>query len=97
MKISVGQAKRILDTKEELSPLVLGWILRWIDQLCKENSYPPQLIGGNFLPNLFIYFEPTKALEILERIRADFKETHLLTVQPDRSKDFDWLETEESL
>jgi hypothetical protein len=96
MKISVGQAKRILNTKEELSPFVLNWILRWIDQLCKENSYPPQLIGGNFLSNLFLYFEPTKSAEILERLRKDFKESHLSSLPVDRSKDFEWMDLKES-
>jgi hypothetical protein len=69
--ISKGTAKSITGRKCDAS--ACGWIERWIEQLIRENSYPPQLKSDDFISLLSKYFSPKDALAILERIRTEYK------------------------
>jgi hypothetical protein len=66
------------------------WMERWIDQLVRENSYPPQLRGADFYALLGSYFNGDTALGILERARGDFTRAFPLT-QKTKEDDLAWL------
>jgi hypothetical protein len=63
---------------------------RWVDQLVRENSYPPQLRGADFYSLLGSYFSGDTALAILERARGDFARAFPLT-QKEKEDDLGWL------
>lgn len=48
------------------------WVERYIDQLVRENSYPPQLRSNEFYSLLGTYFGADTILPLLERTRNDF-------------------------
>jgi len=66
------------------------WMERWVDQLVRENSYPPQLRGADFYSLLGSYFNGDTALAILERARGDFARAFPLT-QKTNEDDLGWL------
>jgi hypothetical protein len=66
------------------------WMERWIDQLVRENSYPPQLRGADFYSLLGTFFSGDEALRILERARGDFARAFPLT-QKTKEDDLSWL------
>jgi hypothetical protein len=66
------------------------WMERWIDQLVRENSYPPQLKGADFYSLLGSYFSGEVALAILERARGEFARAFPLT-QKTKEDDLSWL------
>jgi hypothetical protein len=66
------------------------WMERWVDQLVRENSYPPQLRGAEFYSLLGSYFNGDTALSILERARGDFARAFPLT-QKTNEDDLSWL------
>ena len=86
--ISKGTARSITGRKGDAS--VCGWIERWIEQLIRENSYPPSLKSDDFISLLSRYFPPTVALGILERIRKDYKVAYRLIDEKDED-DFEDL------
>ena len=66
------------------------WMERWIDQLVRENSYPPQLRSADFYSLLGTFFSGDVALAILERCRNEFARAFPLT-QKAKEDDLSWL------
>jgi len=69
--ISVAGAKKILGI-DKADAIVGQWVDRWVEDLVRSNSYPPQLMGDTFLSLLNSYFPPMKALDILTSIRKEY-------------------------
>jgi len=72
-KLTSGAVKSILLCKETVGQSLIDWTERWITQLVREHSYPPQLVSADFIWKLSSYFSPTVALEILQQIRSDYR------------------------
>jgi hypothetical protein len=73
--IKVGTAKAICDpeVKRDVGRDVCEWCERWIEQLVRERSFPPQMVSDDFLPMLSKLLPNDEALAILSQLRADFK------------------------
>ena len=84
--ISVGAAKAIVGIKG--SPDV-SWIERWIEDLCRTNSWPLQLVCSDFIGRLGALLTPQMTLSTLEKIRADYQQAHPFASPKD---DFGFLE-----
>ena len=70
--ISKGAAKRILAAAVPVDALVQDWLVRKVDTLVRERSYPPQLLSDDFLELCGRYFDPPFALSIVEELRRAF-------------------------
>jgi len=68
--ISQSTAKKVVGSA---SDGICGWLERYIDNLVRSNSFPPQLVSNNFLELLNQYFNQTTTLKIIEDLRTDFK------------------------
>ena len=70
---SAGAAKAIagISTAPDIP-----WIERWIEDLCRTNSYPLQLLHNDFTSRLGGLLEAQVALKILDQLRADYKAAH---------------------
>lgn len=70
------------------------WLERWIEQLIRERSYPPQLKSDDFYSLLSKYFDTTVILEILQLVRNDYKKAFPLsnlTTDNEDEDDLSWL------
>ena len=79
--ISKGAARSIVN--ERCDAMACQWIERWIEQLVRENSYPPQLKSDDFVASLSKFLAPRDALAILERVRRDFRAAFSLNKEDD--------------
>ena len=70
--ISKSSVKRIALVKHS-DEAGCYWLENWIDQLIRNNSYPPQLKSDEFDSLLRHYFDTKTALSILEKVRADYR------------------------
>ena len=75
LKISVGEAKRLLNSTKPISKFQTAWIQRWLEQLVRERCLPPQIAGADALGQLNLYLSPADCLKVLEQLRADFQQT----------------------
>lgn len=66
------------------------WLERWIQQFVRECSYPPQLISDDFYSLLSRYFEAKKIVEILEKVRIDYKRAFPLN-ETEGVDSLDWI------
>ena len=48
------------------------WLQRWLEQLVRERSLPPQLAGKEPFSALSQFLAPSDALAVLESLRAEF-------------------------
>ena len=83
-----GRQRRQSDGDDD--ELQCRWMERWIDQLVRENSYPPQLRSADFYSLLGTFFSGDVALAILERCRNEFARAFPLT-QKAKEDDLSWL------
>lgn len=67
------------------------WLQNWIDQFVRENSYPPQLVSDDFYSLLSHYFEPKKIVDILERVRRDYRRAFPLSEPQEEVDTLEWL------
>jgi hypothetical protein len=88
--ISAAQAKKILNSTRS-DPMIAQWVERWIDDLVRGYSYPPQLRSGDFYSLLPTYFDQNKVLSILEQIRIDFHNAHPTIDTRPKDDDLAWL------
>ena len=88
--ISKASAKKVAMVKS-VDSAGCFWLERWIDQLVRERSYPPQLKSDDFYSLLSRYFEPKVVLEILERVRKDYRQAFPLSEPVDEEDDLSWL------
>lgn len=72
-KISTGAAKAIAIIKT--APDV-PFLERWIEDLCRTNCWPLQLVSSDFIAQLGALVPPDVALATLERLRAEYKAAH---------------------
>lgn len=86
--ISKSSAKQIVGAKA-VDSAGCFWLERWIEQLVRERSYPPQLKSDDFFSLLSRYFENKVALEILEKVRKEYRHAFSLTEPPE--DDLSWL------
>jgi hypothetical protein len=83
---SAGAAKAILDISTAPD---IPWLERWVEQLCRENSWPMQLLHNDFTSRLGGLLEAQVAMKVLERLRADYKAAHPFLEPP--KDDFSFL------
>lgn len=67
------------------------WLDKWIEQLVRERSYPPQLKSDDFYSLLGRYFEPRTILEVLEKARSDYRRAFPLSDPTPEDDDLHWL------
>jgi hypothetical protein len=72
LPISKAAAKHILAAGGAIDGLVQDWLVRKVDTLVRERSYPPQLLSDDFLPLLGRFFDPQTALTIAEEVRSEY-------------------------
>ena len=70
--ISKAAAKHILAAEAPVDAMVQDWLVRTVDTLVRERSYPPQLLSDDFLALCGRYFDPQTALSIAEGIRREY-------------------------
>jgi hypothetical protein len=68
--------RELLDYKGAVGDVIIRWTERWLVQLVRERSYPPQIAGCEALASLASYLTPSDALSVLESIRRDFRHQH---------------------
>jgi len=64
------------------------WLERWIDDLVRSYSYPPQLKSDDFYSLLGYYFDGPTTIKILEQVREDY--IRIYPLKP-LYEDMDWL------
>jgi hypothetical protein len=72
-RVSKSAARAILGEKKGVDTLRALWVEQWIDNLVRNNCYPPQLVSDDFIAKLGQLFAPDKATEILAHLRSDFR------------------------
>ena len=89
--ISKGELKRIVAVKR-VDTTGCYWFDRWMEQLVRENSYPPQLKSEDFYSLLSRYFEGKMILEILEKARTEYRKAFPLSeAEATSDDDLSWL------
>lgn len=79
-KLSTKTGKELVE--HSCSPTELMWIERWLDNLVRSRSLPPQCCGKDAFGALTKFLAPQSVLEILEQLRKDFAAAH-----PSRSRE----------
>lgn len=88
--ISNASLKRICAVKNsDLSGC--QWLERWLEQFVRENSYPPKLISDDFYSLLNHYFEPKIVVDILEKVRKDYRRAFPLSEPQEEVDTLEWL------
>jgi hypothetical protein len=72
-KISAGAAKALLGIR---STPDVPWIERHLEDLCRTNSWPLQIICSDAISKLGELLGTQAALAILEKLRTEYKTTH---------------------
>jgi hypothetical protein len=74
--LSASVVKKLLDWDEEVGDGVIRWTEQWLVQLVRERSLPPQIAGSDVMGALVHYLTPCDAVEVLAKIRKEFRDTH---------------------
>lgn len=77
-KLKSSCVKSLLDYKEDVGESILLWTERWLEHLIRQHSYPPQILSSDVLSALNLYLTPKDSLSVLEEIRKDFRNEHLM-------------------
>ena len=88
--ISKSSAKKIVAVKA-VDSAGCFWLERWVEQLVRERSYPPQLKSDDFYSLLSRYFENRVVLDILDRVRKDYRQAFSLSEPVVDDDDLSWL------
>jgi hypothetical protein len=88
--ISKAAARHILALEGAVDDIGVDWLVRRLDTLVRERSYPPQLLSDDFLSLLSRYFDATAALRIAEEVRLDY--ARAFPPHPAVVEDFKFLE-----
>jgi hypothetical protein len=86
-KISTGAAKAIADIKTVPD---VEWLERYIEELCRTNCWPLQLVSSDFIARMGGLLDPQTSLNTLERLRADYAAAHPFSKPP--MDDYSFLE-----
>jgi hypothetical protein len=89
-KLSNASVKRICAVKTS-DTAGCYWMERWIDQLVRERSYPPQLVSDDFYSLLQRFLEPRVIIEILEKARHDYRRAFPLSEVIEEEDSLVWL------
>ena len=73
---SASVVKALLDYKGVVGDALIRWTERWVVQLVRERSLPPQIAGSDVMGALSVYLTPSDALDVLTKARADFRREH---------------------
>jgi hypothetical protein len=75
VKVTKGDAKKIVNYNGDLSYHQRAWVQRWLEQLMRERSLPPQIAGSDALGQLNLFLSPSSLAEVFVKIREDFQRT----------------------
>lgn len=75
VKVTKGDAKKIVNYSGDLSYHQRAWVQRWLEQLMRERSLPPQIAGSDALGQLNLFLSPSSLAEVFVKIREDFQRT----------------------
>lgn len=73
---SASVVKALLDYNGVVGDAIIRWTERWVVQLVRERSLPPQIAGSDVMGALSAYLTPSDALDVLTKVRADFRREH---------------------
>jgi hypothetical protein len=83
--------KRIADVKS-VDRIGCEWADRWVDQLIRENMYPPQFLSEDFDSMLGKFMEIKTALDILSRFKSEYRRAFPLSETAETIPDkLEWL------
>lgn len=85
LTLTKSEAKKFLNHSP--SRLQTAWCQRWLQQLIRERTLPPQLAGSDGYGQFCSFLSPDDTLKILAQLRADFEKTLPLETQGE----FDFL------
>ena len=71
-KLSKGAVRKLVDCDCEADVSMIFWTERWLDQLIRERSLPPQIALKDPMGQLTLFLG-TGALDVFTMIRSDFK------------------------
>lgn len=86
MKLSKATARSIVGNARNPD---IPWIERWLEQWCRSNSYPLQMIGNDFMTQLGNLLETQQAIVMLQFIRIEYEKCH--PFETFKESDFDFL------
>ena len=78
-RVSGAMAKALLARR--VNAFQCGWVERWLEQFCRENSYPLCIVAEGY-DGLFRFFSPAKAEEVMARMRDEFERSFPLPQIP---------------
>ena len=70
--ITKTAARTLLGIKGTITTSQCEWVERWLTQLMRERSLPPQICSENAFGILSQFLSHSDLLQVLERIRYDF-------------------------
>ena len=73
LTLTKSEAKKILNHSPTLQQT--AWTQRWMEQIIREKTLPPQLAGADAYGQIMLFLNPEDALRLLEQIRSDFAKT----------------------
>ena len=73
LTLTKSEARKILNHSPTLQQT--AWTQRWLEQVIRERTLPPQLAGADAYGQMLLFLNPEDALALLEQIRADFAKT----------------------
>jgi hypothetical protein len=63
-------------TEQSCSQAELFWIERWLDNVVRNRSLPPQCAGKDAYASIMLFLTPRDALGLLEQLRKEFLLEH---------------------
>ena len=90
LTLTKSEAKKILNLEHQTpSSQQTAWVQRWLEQLIRERTLPPQLAGADAYGQLCQFLTPEDVLDVLLRVRSDFGKT--LQTDKRQGDEFDFL------
>lgn len=77
-KISVGKAKQILNRRDEPD---VKWLINYIENICRSNSYPLQMVSNDFLIFVGMLFDSKRAIQIVDKLRDEYNKVHPFVIE----------------
>jgi len=74
--LSASVVKALLEYDGVVGDGIIRWTERWLVQLVREKSLPPQLAGSDVMGALSQFLTPSDALAVLKSVRSDFRREH---------------------
>jgi hypothetical protein len=74
-----------------LDPSQMLWLQRWLEQLVRERSYPPQIAGKEPFQALTQFLAPKDCLDVLELVRKAYQQQYPNSSKQEEEEDFGFL------